>query len=221
MSKQSLKNQAYQLIKQKILECEYLPGTLLNENDLCRLLSISRTPLRDALIRLEHDGLIQSIPSKGYEIKGIELQDLNTYFEARLFLEPHEVEHHGPQVDKNELNIYSNFFKDDSIISRPDNFFRIASSLPDLFIDESSNPYVVQAYIQLKDQEIRIQRSFPLSKEHLVYLQKQYIGFLSSCLEDHWVQAVQEFQRIIESYKEFTFSVFLSSIAETSILERE
>lgn len=41
MSKESLKTQAYQIIKQKILNCEFPPGTLMNENSLCQLLSIT------------------------------------------------------------------------------------------------------------------------------------------------------------------------------------
>ena len=53
MSKMNLKTQAYNTIRQKIVTCEYAPGTFLNEELLTTELGLSRTPVRDALSRLE------------------------------------------------------------------------------------------------------------------------------------------------------------------------
>ena len=54
-AKLSLKLQAYQYLKTKILNCEYRPNEFLNEQKLCAEMgNISRTPMRDALGRLEH-----------------------------------------------------------------------------------------------------------------------------------------------------------------------
>ena len=58
-AKLSLKLQAYQYLKTKILNCEYRPNEFLNEQKLCAEMgNISRTPMRDALGRLEQEGLI-------------------------------------------------------------------------------------------------------------------------------------------------------------------
>ena len=48
MVKTNLKTLAYNTIKQKIVTCEYAPGTFLNEEILTDELKISRTPIRDA-----------------------------------------------------------------------------------------------------------------------------------------------------------------------------
>ena len=65
-SKLSLKLQAYQYLKTKILNCEYRPNEFLNEQKLCAEMgNISRTPMRDALGRLEQEGLITILPKKG------------------------------------------------------------------------------------------------------------------------------------------------------------
>ena len=65
-SKPSLKLQAYQYLKTKILNCEYRPNEFLNEQKLCAEMgNISRTPMRDALGRLEQEGLITILPKKG------------------------------------------------------------------------------------------------------------------------------------------------------------
>ena len=59
MPKINLKTLAYNAIRQKIVTCEYAPGTFLNEEFLTEDLNLSRTPVRDALGRLEQEGLIQ------------------------------------------------------------------------------------------------------------------------------------------------------------------
>lgn len=64
MSKMNLKTQAYNTIRQKIVTCEYAPGTFLNEELLTTELGLSRTPVRDALSRLEQEELIEIKPKK-------------------------------------------------------------------------------------------------------------------------------------------------------------
>ena len=61
-----LKQHAYEFIKKKILNCEYAPGLHLNEQQLCEDMDgISRTPVRDAVSRLEQEGLLNILPKKG------------------------------------------------------------------------------------------------------------------------------------------------------------
>ena len=75
-AKLSLKLQAYQYLKTKILNCEYRPNEFLNEQKLCAEMgNISRTPMRDALGRLEQEGLITILPKKGLMVSGITEED--------------------------------------------------------------------------------------------------------------------------------------------------
>ena len=89
-SKTSLKLQAYQYLKTKILNCEYRPNEFLNEQKLCAEMgNISRTPMRDALGRLEQEGLITILPKKGLMVSGITEEDVHSMFEMRLLVEPY------------------------------------------------------------------------------------------------------------------------------------
>ena len=54
MPKMNLKTQAYNTIRQKIVTCEYAPGTFLNEELLTTELGLSRTPVRDAPVSYTH-----------------------------------------------------------------------------------------------------------------------------------------------------------------------
>ena len=89
-TKLSLKLQAYQYLKTRILNCEYRPNEFLNEQKLCAEMgNISRTPMRDALGRLEQEGLITILPKKGLMVSGITEEDVHSMFEMRLLVEPY------------------------------------------------------------------------------------------------------------------------------------
>ena len=95
-SKTSLKLQAYQYLKTKILNCEYRPNEFLNEQKLCAEMgNISRTPMRDALGRLEQEGLITILPKKGLMVSGITEEDVHSMFEMRLLVEPYALRTYG------------------------------------------------------------------------------------------------------------------------------
>ena len=64
MKKETLKQHAYNIIKDKIINCEYAPSALLNEEMLKEDVQASRTPIRDALGRLEQEGLVTILPKK-------------------------------------------------------------------------------------------------------------------------------------------------------------
>ena len=61
-----LKTFAYTSIKEKLLHCDYEPGSVLNETALCQELKISRTPIREALNRLSQENLIQILPKRAF-----------------------------------------------------------------------------------------------------------------------------------------------------------
>ena len=60
-----LKDQAYRTLKQMLLDGVYLPGTFLSERQLVDALGMSKTPIRTALERLEHDGFVSISPQQG------------------------------------------------------------------------------------------------------------------------------------------------------------
>ena len=83
MGKLSLKQLAYNSIKEKILKCEYMPNSFLNEDLLCEEFKVSRTPIRDALSRLEQEHLIKILPKKGFFVAPLSIGEINLTFETR------------------------------------------------------------------------------------------------------------------------------------------
>jgi len=78
---------AYQLIKSKIISLEFPPGSPINQHQLMDELNVSRTPIREALKRLEHDSLVVAIHRRGMSVAEIALNDLRHVYEIRVELE--------------------------------------------------------------------------------------------------------------------------------------
>jgi DNA-binding GntR family transcriptional regulator len=86
-SSMTLAERVYVTIKEAILELRLKPGTPLVEDDLARQLGTSKTPVRDALMALERDGLVEKIPYKGTHVADVTLRDAREIFELRAVLE--------------------------------------------------------------------------------------------------------------------------------------
>lgn len=83
----SLANQVYERIEANILNGVYTPGEIISENKLSADLGVSRTPIREALARLEADRLIGDSPS-GTVVLGISAADVKDMFTVKRKLEP-------------------------------------------------------------------------------------------------------------------------------------
>ena len=120
-TKTSLKLQAYQYLKTKILNCEYRPNEFLNEQKLCAEMgNISRTPMRDALGRLEQEGLITILPKKGLMVSGITEEDVHSMFEMRLLVEPYALRTYGSGIPREQLETFAELMHHpDSITDLP------------------------------------------------------------------------------------------------------
>jgi DNA-binding GntR family transcriptional regulator len=82
-----LNETAYQKIKELILTLKLAPGERVDEERLVKSLSIGRTPIREALFRLNAEKLVAVLPGRGFFIREITLSSLKDLFETMLILE--------------------------------------------------------------------------------------------------------------------------------------
>lgn len=79
----SLRELAYVQIKQRIISCHLRPGEAINEAQLTQLLGLGRTPVHQALHRLEMEGMVTILPRKGVMVTPISLNDILDMIEVR------------------------------------------------------------------------------------------------------------------------------------------
>jgi DNA-binding GntR family transcriptional regulator len=98
-----LTDAAYSAIKRDILECKLSPGQEVTERELAVRYGLSKAPLREALIRLAHEELVQSIPRSGYRVALVTIQDVQDIFALRTLLEPAATREAAGHIDAGEL----------------------------------------------------------------------------------------------------------------------
>ena len=77
----------YQEIKRRILFFEYDPGQFLNEKKLASEFGVSRTPVREVILRLEWEKLVTIMPRAGIMVTKIDFQELRDVYHSRITIE--------------------------------------------------------------------------------------------------------------------------------------
>ncbi|MDO5528879.1 MAG: GntR family transcriptional regulator [Paracoccus sp. (in: a-proteobacteria)] len=76
-----------QILRERILEGNILPGTTLRQDSLAQELGVSRTPLRTALAELARDGLVTYEANRGYAVRAFDIADIKSAYDVRAMLE--------------------------------------------------------------------------------------------------------------------------------------
>lgn len=99
-----MRNSVYGALKADIIACRLRPGTELREPDLAAQYAVSRSPIRDALLRLEADGLITIVPRQCYRVAPISLRDAEDLLGLRRLLEPEAASQAARSADTTALD---------------------------------------------------------------------------------------------------------------------
>lgn len=99
----SLKEQAYDKLKELIITGALEPGALQNEKRLAEALGVSRTPVREALLELSREGMVTFVPGKGVEICKFTTQQVREVFEIRKIIEGYIIKKIASQVTPEDI----------------------------------------------------------------------------------------------------------------------
>jgi len=83
----SVVERVYEQLRSMAIAYEFKPGERLNEGELSRRLAVSRTPLREALNRLNEEGLLRFSPGKGYYCRDLDVNEVFSLYELRKAIE--------------------------------------------------------------------------------------------------------------------------------------
>jgi GntR family transcriptional regulator, rspAB operon transcriptional repressor len=83
-----LRDSVYRMLRRAILMCEFCPGQELREQTLAEKYGVSRSPIRDSLLRLEQEKLVTVLPRQGYRVNPIRARDVEELFTLRLIISP-------------------------------------------------------------------------------------------------------------------------------------
>lgn len=87
----TLAERVYAQIKQLIFDFVLLPGDRFSESDLANRVQVSRTPLRQALQRLQREGFLLVFPKSGWQVAPLDFETFDQLYDLRVLLETHAV----------------------------------------------------------------------------------------------------------------------------------
>jgi DNA-binding GntR family transcriptional regulator len=102
--RKTVAEEVYRALKRDIITLKHRPGASLTEMELARTYGSSRVPVREACRRLQQEGLVTTIPYKGYFVNQISLKDITDSFELRMVLEVHAVQAAIDRATEERLN---------------------------------------------------------------------------------------------------------------------
>ena len=96
---------ATELIRRAIVDGTLEPGRRLKEEELARELGISRTPVREALLMLQAEGLVDAAPNRGAMVRVHDAEDLDDLYQLRALLEGHATRRAATRISEPEVEL--------------------------------------------------------------------------------------------------------------------
>ena len=161
---------AYDEIRHRILDGELLPSSPISEYQLAADLKISRTPVREAIKRLEKEGLVWSIPNIGTFIAQLSAQDIMEIYQVRECLEGLAARIAAEQMsetDIQQLEREVSLIHELKSTGRKDEIFQCDIRLHKLIVESTRNTRLSEILATLDDQMHRIRVIFSQSPDWL------------------------------------------------------
>ncbi|MFD1205614.1 GntR family transcriptional regulator [Sporosarcina contaminans] len=152
-----LKDVAYEKIK-KLLIMGELEGRVISENELVKTLEMSRTPIREALQRLQNEGFLEIIPKRGVYIKEITLKEASDLMHVRVAIEVYSMERIPELVtDQHIADLKSNIELQKAAIEQHDvyKFLQLDLEYHEYFLKIYDNHHFVGTLNNISDRLIQ------------------------------------------------------------------
>ena len=150
-----LKTRVYEAIKKSIVNLYFPPDQQLIEQRLAEDFGVSKSPIREALQRLEREGLVYTIPFKGCFVAKITKKDINEIFQFRKALEVFCVNQAADGFSKENWRKATELLSKGEVALREDNVERCYEAnieFHDFLIAVINNGRIIKAYSNLRDQ---------------------------------------------------------------------
>lgn len=206
MPKKDLKNYAYDVLRNRIVNCIYPPSSILNEAQLAAEFGISRTPIREAISRLENEGFIQIVPKKGIFVTSVSLTDVRQIFQARIAIEPIAVKMAGPNLPHDELRRYRTCYSGEE----PDiyNAFRADTEMHLFIIRHCGNRFIIEMMEKVFDVNTRVIISSKQNQCQIHDARKEHIKVLDLILDGNYDEAASFMEEHVKNCEKAALQFF-------------
>lgn len=155
---------AFRRLRSDIVACRLAPGQRLTERGLAAELGVGVSPIRDALTRLDHDGLVRTIPRKGYQVTPLTIKSVDELFEFWALIGPEIVRCGVAAITDDQIEQALEYGRDITGLTADSGPARsvalrgveAAGQLFDLLAEASDNRYLIAAHRRVVGEVLRV-----------------------------------------------------------------
>jgi DNA-binding GntR family transcriptional regulator len=147
-----LKEKVYKRVINDIMQGAINPGDYLTELSLCEKYDVSRTPVREALVRLSYEDFLTQFKKGGYIVRDISYKDLFELLDIRLVLEVHAVKLAVERISDGDLEI----LKKDTVFEDFEEWFECNKEFHLTIAKASGNTHLAEIIENLLDRTRRM-----------------------------------------------------------------
>jgi DNA-binding GntR family transcriptional regulator len=208
----SLNQKAYAEIRFRILNGELSAETPLSEYQLAEELELSRTPVREAVKRLEREGLVQSIPNRGTFVAELTARDISEIYQVREQLEGFAARIAAETMSdesikrlEEEISILNTLASDGRLIEVVDSDIRLHKHI----IASTQNSRLIELLGTLDDQMHRVRALFPQSSQWLEATLTAHANIVKAIKARDGEEAEKAMKAHLRSAREYAIRQFL------------
>jgi DNA-binding GntR family transcriptional regulator len=154
-----LKDSVYLKLREEIVSVKLRPGYVLREAELSARFGVSKTPLREAFVRLEKDGFVKIAPYRSAVVAGYSAQDLREIYEVRELLEGHCAREAAVSIATDDLTALNRIVRESAEAHAAGDTERLAALLDEfdvLLYAQSKNSKITAMLDNIRDHVTRI-----------------------------------------------------------------
>lgn len=162
----SLKDHVYQYIAEQISKGELVPQQKINEQEICEELNISRTPVREALIQLSSEGVLENVPRKGFIIKSMKPDEARQLYEVIGVLDGLTAQLACPHLNERDWKDMAFYIDSMDLAIDSENYemyYKQQESFHEIYSAECGNDVLMGTLLQLKNKFVT--KTYDLSSD--------------------------------------------------------
>jgi DNA-binding GntR family transcriptional regulator len=216
--RKSLGQHVFENLKQAVIKGKIVPGSRLIESRLAEALGISRTPVREAIHKLEREGYLKKLPRGGFSVLGFSREDIEETFGIRSILESYAarlaaIKHQEAALKplEDKIKAYQKCLDKNDL----DPLLKINTEFHELLYDLSRSPRLVKMINDLKDQIYRYRKvilnnekmariSNEDHKRMLEYIRRRDAEGVEKLVRDHLIRGQKAVLNQIDVFRDET-----------------
>ena len=224
LKKKPTTSQIYELLREKIMDFDLFPGTRFTESELAEQFKVSRTPIREALKRLEVEGLINIRAKQGCFIRPVDTETISNYYDVRVALETMAVELACEKMPKQDIEDLCAFWNPENCIfdpTYPDQIRKVEEAFHVKIAEGSGNDVLVHFINDVND-HIRVIRrlGFP-DKKSVLETYEEHFFICNLILNSKVKDAKKAMEKHIRKSQDIARSVTLNQLEQHKKLSQK